>query len=63
MPGGVMIMAAGAGGRIAVCAAGEQADVVATANLWVRVIVPLEAAARVATAGATEMVAARAQGT
>eukprot|EP00974_Lingulodinium_polyedra_P089784 8703657-Lingulodinium_polyedra.AAC.1 len=56
LPGDVLIVAVGAGGQVAVSAAGERAEVIATTNLWVRIHVPLDAAARAAVAGATEMV-------
>eukprot|EP00974_Lingulodinium_polyedra_P031119 2994835-Lingulodinium_polyedra.AAC.1 len=50
LPGDVLIMAVGAGGRVDVSAAGERAEVIATTNLWARVRIPLDAAARAAVA-------------
>eukprot|EP00974_Lingulodinium_polyedra_P127969 11204237-Lingulodinium_polyedra.AAC.1 len=37
LPGDVALLALGAGGRFTMAAAGEQADLVATAGAWVRV--------------------------
>eukprot|EP00974_Lingulodinium_polyedra_P019456 1878941-Lingulodinium_polyedra.AAC.1 len=55
LPGDAAILSIEAGGRLAIAAAGERVEVVATTGLWVKVQVPLEAATRAAEAGSAEL--------